>query len=138
MRTPHLTDLAVAPGRTSIALGDTAKFTVVANYSDGTTEDVTASAAWSTLNSSIATVNAGGVASPVAVGTATIMANALGKSRTASLIVSKAALTAISVTSPTAPIALGQSAQLQAQGTYSDKSVQDITDQVSWGAVRPV
>ena len=42
--TPHLTYLTVAPGRTSIALGDTAKFTVVANYSDGTTEDVTASA----------------------------------------------------------------------------------------------
>ena len=135
--TPHLTYLTVAPGRTSIALGDTAKFTVVANYSDGTTEDVTASAAWSTLNSSIATINAGGVASPVAVGTATIMANALGKSGTASLIVSKAALTAISVTSPTAPIALGQSAQLQAQGTYSDKSVQDITDQVSWSAAAP-
>ena len=135
--TPHLTDLAVAPGRTSIALGDTAKFTVVANYSDGTTEDVTASAAWSTLNSSIATINAGGIASPVSVGTATIVASAYGKSGTASLIVSKAALTAISVTSPTAPIALGQSAQLQAQGTYSDKSVQDITDQVSWSAAAP-
>ena len=135
--TPHLTYLTVAPGRTSIALGDTAKFTVMANYSDGTTEDVTASAAWSTLNSSIATINAGGVASPVSVGTATIMASALGRSGTASLIVSKAALTAISVTSPAAPIALGQSAQLQAQGTYSDKSVQDITDQVSWSAASP-
>jgi hypothetical protein len=135
--TPHLTYLTVAPGRTSIVLGDTAKFTVIANYSDGTTEDVTASAAWSTLNSSIATINAGGVASPVSVGTATIMANALGRSGTASLIISKAALTAISVTSPSAAIALGQSAQLQAQGTYSDKSVQDITDQVSWSAASP-
>ena len=135
--TPHLTYLSVAPGRTSIALGDTAKFTVVANYSDGTTEDATASAAWSTLNSSIATINAGGVASPVSVGTATIVASAYGKSGTASLIVSKAALTAISVMSPAAPIALGQSAQLQAQGTYSDKSVQDITDQVNWSAATP-
>ncbi len=135
--TPHLTYLSVAPGRTSIALGDTAKFTVVANYSDGTTVDATASAAWSTLNSSIATINAGGVASPVSVGTATIVASAYGKSGTASLIVSKAALTAISVMSPAAPIALGQSAQLQAQGTYSDKSVQDITDQVNWSAATP-
>lgn len=135
--TPHLTDLSVAPGRASIALGDTAKFTVMANYSDGTSEDVTGSATWSTLNTSIATVTPGGVASPVAVGTTSIVASAYGKNGTASLIVSKATLTAISVTSPAAPIALGQSAQLQAQGTYSDKSVQDITDQVSWSAAQP-
>jgi len=135
--TPHLIDLSVAPGRISIALGDTAKFTVMANYSDGTSEDVTGSATWSTLNTSIATVTPGGVASPVAVGTTSIVASAYGKNGTASLIVSKATLTAISVTSPAAAIALGQSAQLQAQGTYSDKSVQDITDQVSWSAAQP-
>jgi hypothetical protein len=134
---PHLVSLSVAPGRTSIALGETAKFSVAATYSDGTTEDVTGSATWSTLNSSIATVNAGGVASPVAVGTATIVANALGKSGTASLVVSKATLKGIAVSSPAAPIALGQSAQLQAQGTYSDNSVADITDLVSWSAAQP-
>lgn len=135
--TPHITDLSVAPGRTSIALGDTAKFTVVANYSDGTSEDVTGSASWSALDTGIATITPGGVASPVAVGTTTIVATAYGKNGTASLVVSKATLTAISVTSPAAPIALGQSAQLQAEGTYSDKSTQDITDQVSWSAAQP-
>lgn len=135
--TPHMVSLAVSPARASIALGETAKFAVVATFSDGTTEDVTAAATWSTANTSIATVNAGGVASPVSLGTATIVANAYGKSGSASLVVSKAPLKAITVTSPGAPIALGQTAQLQAQGTYSDKSTQDITDQVTWASAQP-
>lgn len=133
--TPHLTYLIVTPGRTSVALGDTASFKLIAAYSDGTSEDVTASAAWSTSNPSIATVNSGGVASPLTVGTTTILASAYGKSASSSLIVSTAALTAISITSPSSPIPLGESGQLKAEGTYSDKSVQDITDQVSWSAV---
>lgn len=135
--TPNVTILSVTPGRTSISLGGTATFKVTANFSDGTTKDVTAAASWSSSNPSIATVSSSGVASSVAVGTAMITASAEGGSGTASLTVSNAALTAISVTSPGATIALGQSAQLKAEGTYTDKSVGDITDQVSWSAANP-
>ena len=134
---PHLTYLTVTPDRSSIALGGTETFKVTANYSDGTTADVTASAAWNSSNPSIATISNGGVANSVAVGSATITAIAEGKNGTASLTVSKAALTGISVTSPSSAIALGQTAQFKAEGTYTDKSVQDITDQVSWSAANP-
>jgi len=133
--TPHLTYLVLTPGRASVALGDTATFKLTAAYSDGTNEDVTASASWSTSNPSVAKVNSGGVASPLSVGTTTILAIAYGRSTTSSLTVSQAALTSISITSPNSPIPLGESGQLKAEGTYSDKSVQDITDQVSWSAV---
>ena len=134
---PHLTNLAITPERTSIALGQTAAFEVTANYSDGTSKDLTASTAWTTSNPSVATISASGVASTVSVGTATILAIAEGKSTTASLTVSKAALTSISVMSPGSVIALGQNAQLKAEGTYTDKSVGDITDQVTWSTTDP-
>ena len=134
---PHVTYLSVSPGRSSIALGQSTSFRVVANYSDGTTEDVTASCSWTALNPTIATINASGVASSVSVGTTTIVAIAEGRTGTASLIVSKAALTAISVISPGSPIPLGQSAQFKAEGTYTDKSVEDISDQVTWSAASP-
>ena len=134
---PHITYLSINPGRTSVALGESVTFKVTANYSDGTSEDVTAVTSWTTLNPSIATISTSGVANSVALGSATVVAIALGKSAAASLIVSKAALTAISVTSPGSFITLGLSAQLKAEGTYTDKSVQDITGQVSWSPADP-
>ena len=134
---PHITYLSVSPGHTTIALGQTATFKVTANYSDGTSQDVTALTAWSSSSPAIATINSSGVASSVATGTASIVAAAYGKSATAALTVSTAALSAIAVNAPSSPIALGQSAQLKAQGTYTDKSTQDISDQVSWSAANP-
>src|SRR5579883_3342130 len=124
--TPHLTDLVLTPGKASVALGDTASFKLIAAYSDGTSANVTAAAAWSTLNPGIATVNSSGVVSPVALGTATIVASAYGRNASASLVVSNASLTAITVTSPSSALPAGESSQLKAEGTYSDKSMQDI------------
>jgi len=134
---PHLTYLTITPARTSISVGQTATFRVTANYSDGSSEDVTASTAWITSNPKIATINTNGVASSLARGSATITAIAYGKTGSASLTVSNAALTSISVTSPGSSVAVGQSMQLKAEGTYTDKSVQDITDQVSWSTANP-
>ena len=135
--TPYLSFLTVTPNSTSVALGDTAQFKVEATYSNGTTEDVTSSAVWHTMNSDVATVNASGVVTSVAVGTTFVFASASGVSGAASLSVSKAALASISISAPTAPIVLGQSAQLRASGTYTDKSIQDITNLVTWTAAQP-
>jgi hypothetical protein len=135
--TPYLSYLTVTPNSTSVALGETAQLKVEATYSNGTTEDVTKSATWHTMNSDVATVNASGIVSSVAVGTTFVFASTSGVSGAASLSVSKAALASISISAPAAPIVLGQSAQLQASGTYTDKSVQDITDLVTWSAAQP-
>jgi hypothetical protein len=135
--TPYLSFLTVTPNATSLALGDTAQFKVVATYSDGTNEDVTASATWKTMDPGVATVDTGGMVSSVAQGTTFLFASKSGVSGAASLTVSKAALSSISITSPTSPIALGQSAQLRATGIYTDKSLQDITSLVIWTVAQP-
>ena len=135
--TPTVSYLTVTPNAASIALGDTAQFKVEATYSNGVTEDVTESASWQSMNTKVATVNAAGVVSSVSEGTTYLFASASGTSAAASLSISKAALTGISITAPASPILLGQSAQLRAIGTYTDKSVQDITNSVSWTAAQP-
>ena len=135
--TPTVSYLTVTPNAASIALGETAQFKVEATYSNGATEDVTNSASWRTMNTKVATVNAAGMVSSVSEGTTYLFASASGTSTAASLSVSKAALTGISITAPASPILLGQTAQLRAIGTYTDKSVQDITNEVSWGAAQP-
>lgn len=133
---PYISSLTVTPGSQSLALGTTAQFTVMAHWTDGAVVDETSSVTWSTSDTSIAAVSSRGLVTTLAVGNATVIAKLNGRSGTASLAVGKAALTAISITAPTSPIPLGLSAQLKASGTYTDKSVADITNSVTWGVAQ--
>jgi len=134
---PFISTISVTPGSSTIALGETSQFKVVAHYSDGSTEDVTHLARWMTLNTRVATVSATGLVTTVQSGTATITADALGMTGNATLTVSNAALTGVSITVPSAPLAVGLSAQLKATGTYTDQSAADVTNQVQWTVAQP-
>jgi hypothetical protein len=68
-----LVSIEVTPDSTSIGVGQTAQFTAIGTYSDGTTADITGQVTWST-DESVATFDAGGMATGVASGT--ISANA--------------------------------------------------------------
>lgn len=134
---PYTTSLLVTPATKSVALGDTVQFFVTAWYSDGSSKDVTRSASWTTMNSSVATVSSTGLATSLRTGNAAIMATVGDVSSAANLTVSSAALTGISISAPAAPLAVGLSTQLRATGTYTDKSVADVTDLVAWSAAEP-
>jgi len=69
-----LTNVVVV-GANSVAVSTTAQFSAIANYSDGTEYDITGGALWTSSNSSIASVNAAGVVSGVASGSAFIDAS---------------------------------------------------------------
>jgi uncharacterized protein YjdB len=71
-----LSSIAVTPPNASIAQGLTEQFSATGTYSDGSTHDLTTTVKWSSLNTTIATIAPGGLAKAVAVGTATIQAQA--------------------------------------------------------------
>jgi hypothetical protein len=54
------------------AIGATAQFTATATMGDGTTQNVTSQATWTTSNAGIATVSAAGVVTGVAGGSVTV------------------------------------------------------------------
>ena len=56
------------------AIGATAQFTATATMADGSTQDVTNQAAWSSSDSSIATVSSSGMVTGVAAGSVTVAA----------------------------------------------------------------
>ena len=133
-----LQSIALTPPTPSIAKGTTRQFAATGTYSNGTTQDLTSQATWSSSNSTIATVSdaAGskGLGTGVAIGTATVSAALTGITGSTSLTVTAATLQSIGVT-PTAPsVAKGSPVQLTATGTYSDSSTQDITTQVTWAS----
>jgi hypothetical protein len=80
-----LTGLSIS-GSTSVNVGQTAQYTAIATYSDGTSQDLTTGPAWSTSNSSLATITQAGVLTAQAVGTVTVQA--VYQTRTAQLSVS--------------------------------------------------
>lgn len=133
---PRLSYITVTPGSESLAVGETVQFKAMATYSNGTTADVSNSVAWHIQDASIATVNISGLANSLTTGRTLVTASESSITGEAVLVVSKAALKEISITVTPSPVFLGQTAQLQATGTYSDKNVQDITDQVSWSTAQ--
>jgi hypothetical protein len=131
---PVLQSITVNPASPSIAKGRTEQFTATGNYSSGPPQDLTSTVAWTSSNTSVATINAFGLATTAAnTGTTTITATLGQISGTATLTVTPALLTSIDI-APTSPptIKTGQTYQFTATGHYSDSTTSDITNSVTW------
>jgi uncharacterized protein YjdB len=130
-----LNSIQVNPTSAIIPKGTTQQFTATGIYSDGSKQDLTGTAAWSTDNVLVATVSAAGLAMGQTVGVARIAATSGGKtSDPAVLTVTPAVLVSIQVTPGTASVAAGTTQQYTAMGTYTDGGALDITGSVSWGS----
>jgi hypothetical protein len=128
-----LTALAVNTVNASIPLGLSAQFTATGTFSDSTTEDLTASVAWSSSNPAVATVNAG-LAASVSVGSANISATSGSIANGAPLTVTAPALVSILVNPSLPSVPLGRTQQFSATGNYTDKSTKDISAAVTWAS----
>lgn len=127
--------LVVTPGvPPTLSKGSTQQFVATGYYSDGTWQTLTPSVTWNSSTSTIASINASGQATGLAIGSTNITASAGGiASLPVTLHVMQAKLTSIAITStnPTS-IGVGQASQYTVTGTYSDGFTQDITPSVSW------
>ena len=93
------------------------QLTATGTYSDGTTQNVTTTANWTSDTPSVATIGPStGLATAVSVGSATISAT-IG-SLTATAPLSVVTLVSIAITPNPATLALGSSQQLTATGTF--------------------
>ncbi len=134
---PLLISITVSPSSASIVTGGTQQFTATGGYSDGTSQDLTATATWSASPTSVATIGnapgSPGLAQAVAPGSAAIAASFAATTGGTTLTVTPA-LVSIAVTPANPSILTGASQQFAATGTYSDNSTQDLTNQATWSA----
>src|SRR5262249_14505612 len=56
-RPPVLTSITVTPASASVAAGNTQQFSATGHYSDGSSNDITTSATWSSSNTGVATIS---------------------------------------------------------------------------------
>ncbi len=129
-----LTSLTITPVNPSIAISTSLQLTATGIFSDGSTQDLTASASWTSSSGAIATVSSSGLLTGTGVGSATITATQAGVSGTITVTVTPAVLTSITITPPDSPIAKGTSERLTANGIFSDGTTQDLTAFVTWAS----
>jgi hypothetical protein len=71
---PILVSISITPANSLMSIGATAQFAATGTYSDGSTQNITASSTWSSSNSAAATINGSGLVTSVAAGNTTIAA----------------------------------------------------------------
>ncbi len=129
--------IAITPPSPVIARGTQVQLTAIATLSDGTIQDVTAAAAWSSSAPAVADLRgagASGLVTAAAPGMVTIRAALAEHAGSVMLRVKDATLTSLAVF-PVNPILAGGSQQpLTAIGTFSDQSIQDLSALVDWSS----
>ncbi len=133
-----LTALSVTPSTPSIPVATTQQFVATGIFSDNTTQDLTAQAAWSSSDTATASISnaAGseGLATGAAGGSTTISATSGGLTDAVVLTVTAATLQTITVSPPNASSTAGNTRQYAATGGYSDGTTRDITATVTWAS----
>ena len=131
--TPTLASLTIISGTSSIPLGTSVQLTAHGTFTDGSTQDLTQQATWSSTDNNVATTQSGLVTS-VTTGSINISANFGTTSATTPLSITPAILQRIEVNPNSVNLALGNATQLYATGIYSDNSNHDLTKQVNWAS----
>ncbi|HUN87207.1 MAG TPA: Ig-like domain-containing protein [Terriglobales bacterium] len=133
-----LTSLAITPATASVAVQTSIQLRAIGGFADGTSQDLTQSASWTSSPSSVATVGDSGgtkgIANGISAGTATVTALFAGEVGTATLTVTNATLTSITILPANPSIALGNTQRFTATGNFSDGSTENLTSQVTWNS----
>ncbi|MDO5295014.1 MAG: Ig-like domain-containing protein, partial [bacterium] len=128
-----LTSIALDQTKVTASVGAPVTLKATGSYDDGSTADVTNSAEWSSSDTNVAKVSQGKI-TPVAAGTATITAKVGDVTATCTVTVSAATLESIAIKSDVTPleILVGQTATVNAVGTYSDGSTKTLSEGLTW------
>jgi trimeric autotransporter adhesin len=133
-----LVSIGVTPANPSIANGLTSQFIATGLYTDNSTQNLTASVAWTCSDPAVASISnaaaSHGLATSVSPGSVTITAASGNVSGSTGLTVTPASLVSIALIPADPSIANGTKQQFAATGTYTDSSTHDVTATVTWSS----
>jgi uncharacterized protein YjdB len=130
---PSIVSITVTPDDLTLGIGINLQFTATANYSDGSSQDLSSGVTWSSSSPSVTTISNSGLATTVAAGSTTITATVGTFSDTSTVTIVPAHLVSIAVSPATPSIALGTTLQFTAVGSFDDGSTQLLTS-LTWSS----
>lgn len=129
-----LQSIEIAPTTTSVNVGQNVQYSATGTYADGSTVNITNSVTWQSSVSSVATINANGLATANEVGSTTITALLDGVLSNEGALTVVNPLVSIAVAPSSATIDVNETQQFTATGTYADGTTANITNQVTWAS----
>ncbi|HLV88393.1 MAG TPA: Ig-like domain-containing protein [Candidatus Sulfotelmatobacter sp.] len=132
-----LVSIAVAPQSPSLTPNHSVQLSATGTFTDGSTQDLSASVSWSTVPAGIISVSNTGIATAQSLGAATITATSNSVSTSDTITVVAPVLQTISLSPSAATIPLGEKQQLSAIGNYNDGSTRDLTNLAKWKSSDP-
>ncbi|MDT8419602.1 MAG: Ig-like domain-containing protein [Desulfuromonadales bacterium] len=133
-----LSRIEMLPILPTVSKGLTQQFSAVGIFSDASTQVLTDTVTWTSLDVDVATIDQTGLAAALEEGVSNITAAFDGVTETTTMTVVDAALISIEV-SPAAAVDIPQRVNVKflATGIYSDNSLRPITTQVTWSSSNP-
>ncbi len=133
----ELVSIDVTAASMTLTIGATQQATATGHYSDGSTQDLTAVAGWSSQNLGVASVSGAGLITAKTTGTSVITASSGTVSGSMTVTVAAATLKSLAVTPANPTVTKGATQQFTATGTFSDNSTQNLTSSVTWSSGTP-
>ncbi len=133
----ELTQITLNPEAPNLPLGTQLSLTALGLYSDGSSQDLSDQVNWNSADTGIVDIDAKGLVQPQGIGSTNVSASLAGISRTLTITVSSAILNSIEISAANDSLPLGQQQALRALGHYSDGTLQDISEQVTWQSSPP-
>lgn len=136
---PQLEVIALEPDTAVLEVEETATFIALGTFSDGSVEDVSKVVAWTTSDPKVADLEAPGVVRARSPGGADVTATLGELEASAAVRVLQGEVTLLSLTVDPGEVSMGtdDAQQLTAVGTFSDGTVEDVTDRVTWSTGDP-
>lgn len=131
-----LASIGVSPASKIVYLPSQASYTAMGTYSDGSTKDITAEAAWAAVKTTVATSLGGGLFNAVAAGSTGVTAQLNEINGSSNLYVKK--VTSVSVAPSSRSIPVGGTASYTAIAFCSDGSSIGVTNTAVWGVNPPL
>ena len=128
---PPLVSIVVTPPNPTIAVGDTLQFEALGQLSDGTPVPLTSTATWATSSSTVATIDAAGLAAGAGFGTTTISATVGAITGATVLTVT---LPSLDVTPADPFVPKGATTTFTAFATLTLGTSLDVTASSTWGS----
>ncbi len=129
-----LLGISISPDPLALPLGITKPLAAIGNYSDGSTEDMTAQAEFSLVSGTAASITAAGVVKAVAQGPVSFSATVGAFSDTLDATVGPAAPDHLLLSLGNITLAQQQRAQVRVRAVFTDGSSQDATGGVTWSS----
>jgi hypothetical protein len=131
--TASVTPFIAFSGHYFLLPGQTSQLSATETLADSTHQDVTATAAWSSSNTGVATISNAGLVTATGLGSTTITATNAGVTSTLVVVVVTDLVASLSI-SGTTTVTSGQTTQLSAILNFKDASTQDVTGAASWSS----